>query len=89
MAIPRTPRKQVPEHLRYQVLVPHGYKTRAQEYCRKLLGAPYWDYTPFGGYKVNNESATWTYDSRDGSLWFQDEANTSLLTVVVLQKGKK
>jgi hypothetical protein len=86
----------------YTVDVPKGFKTHAQKACRERLGRSYYCYAPqwrtrwhsgrywtlnSGSPWVINEDARWQYV--DGRLYFKDENDVSMLTVVMLTKPRK
>jgi len=90
--------KKIEKVLPYSVAVPQGYKTHAQALCQRILGKRYCRWDPRWR-RVNNwtvktttrwtvyEDAVWHY--KDGILYFKDEANTKMLTMVLLSKTKR
>lgn len=90
--------RKLKERFPYSIEVPHGFKTHAQQLCRKNLGpcwyrwAPQWyQISPWEHRTstrwITDERAVWQY--RDGRLYFKHEADTGMLTLAVLSKPKR
>lgn len=78
-----------PDKFKFGVVVPHGFKGAAQDYCRLTLGPSYAEYNTRRMTIEIHEDAKWMYTTKNevGTLWFLDEANTSILSLVLLKKG--
>lgn len=81
-----------PKRYAYEIKVPHGYRVAAQKFCERVFGQPYEIYYKYthngwqGHYRVY-AAARWFY--RDGSIWFTEPVDESLLTMVYLSKPRK
>lgn len=83
------------------VEVPKGFATHAKNICRKQLGSEYYRWAPYlnrrwhsGHYHTIkappwrvNDTAAWQYEN--GRLFFKEEKNTALLSMVMLTKPRK
>lgn len=83
----------------YSVEVPKGFRTHAQNLCRKTLGKSYYRWSPtwtlhyrpseLKAYRpwAVEEDAVWQY--KDGKLYFKDEGNLGMLSIAMLSKTKR
>lgn len=78
-----------PARFKYGVVVPYGFKGAAQDYCRRVFGPSYAEYNTRGMFVEIHENAKWMYTTKDdvGTLWFLEDGNESILSLVMIKKG--
>lgn len=69
----------------YTIEVPFGFRSEFASHCRKVYG-PMYAYTSQYGDHVNDDSV-WHY--YNGTGYFLNEADASILTMVMLKHKKK
>lgn len=74
----------IPEKYKFRMDIPYGYREIAQTYCARTLGRSFMQWSRQSSLWVFSNEATWVYDTSCRAIFFTEEENTSIISLILL-----